>query len=118
MKYLKVLSAAAVATLSLQSTLALAEASCPITNFEVQQYEYGTPFVTGYIGGNFRYIYLCTGSGTTNTCDSQGTNRNVAMAMTAFATGKPLHAYFVSSAITACNQVVDYTRPFMFRLIP
>jgi hypothetical protein len=113
-----ILKLTVIAVLSLKSTFALAEANCPITNFEVHQYEYGTPFVVGYIGGNFRYLYLCTGSGATNTCDSQGTNRNVAMAMTAYASGKPLHAYFGSTAITACDQVPDYTRPYMFRLKP
>jgi hypothetical protein len=96
---------------------AIADAVCPITNFEVHQYEYGTPFIVGNIGGNWRYLYLCTGSGTTNTCDSEGTNRNVSMAITAYALGKPLHAYF-GWTVSSCSAVVDYTRPYMFRLIP
>jgi hypothetical protein len=94
-------------TLPCQS--AFADVACPVSNWHIEQFEDGTSTVRGTIGGNPRWLYLCTGSGTTVNCDSAGTARNFALALTAYTTGKTLLFYYANAA--TCAVVADWTRP-------
>jgi hypothetical protein len=87
----------------------IAQATCLISNYRIEQFDWGATLVRGAIGGNERWLYLCTGSGTTTSCDSSGSSKMVSIALTALATGKQLQMYFAN--IPTCPAVVDNTRP-------
>jgi hypothetical protein len=81
------------------------------------QYDNGDAYIVGTVGGRVRFLYLCTGSGSTNDCNSQGTSRNMAMALTALTSGKIFQAYFREAVYTSCDQIPDGVPPSMFRLV-
>ena len=90
-------------------TVAKAAVDCQITDFNVQAYESGTTYLYGVVGGNLIHLYLCTAAGATNPCDSTGTARNFALAMTALTSGRPL--WFNVSTPDTCATVPSHIRP-------
>ena len=104
----------AMAAALFSATAAQAGVDCPVTDFHVQSNEDGSAYVYGLVGQNRVGLSLCTGTGTTPTCDSRGTDRNVGIATTALASGRPLWIYVGN--VSSCAEVSNPTRPAVWVL--
>lgn len=89
---------------------ASADVTCQVTSFRVESYEHGGALVSGTIGGNYKFLSLCSGNGVTSNCDTRATDRSLAIAMTALTTGRKLLAYF--STENDCASVPNYSRAY------
>lgn len=78
------------------SSRASAAVSCYLTDFTVVSYDHGGTYLHGVLGGaSVTFIIMCgVNSSNATDCESAATNRNLAVALAAQASGRTLEVNF------------------------
>jgi len=102
---------------SLISSPANAAAHCALTNFEVSTYAHSGAYLGGVLEGQYRsFLIICGVTVSGSDCSVPATDRNLSVALTARALGRPLSLYF--DTVGSCAAVTNYTQVAAVTLAP
>ena len=84
-----------------------ADVWCVLSNFVVDSYYHGGIYLHGTLNGSISatYIVLCGVANGVSDCTSQSSDRRLAVALAAQATGHNLNVLFASASTTSANPI-------------
>lgn len=97
--------------------MASAAVDCTLTDFVIDAYDHTGVYVHGKLNGTqTTFIILCGSTSGVQDCASKATDRRLAVALAAQASGKSLIAHF--SGGSSCSSIPSYTIVTLLRISP